>query len=618
MNDRCAEKQKNLARIFSEQTQRLRNETALQVKQSGRFVDISWGEYGKRVDQIKRALYRLGVRKGDRVAILSENRPKWVCADMAILSIGGVAVPLYPTAAEKEIAYILSHCEAKVVFVSSENLFKKIASHAAYLPSLEFVIYFDPFPVSDQIPVCVMGFRDFINMAASDMPEEADTLERLIDEIGPDDFATIIYTSGTTGPPKGVLLTHRNLISNCEAAQKALPLSAKDVSLSFLPLSHVFERVAGHYLQIMCGFVTAFAENINAVAENIREVRPTIGRGVPRFFEKMHVNIQGQVAHGPRIKKIIFDWALSVGKKTIPYRISNRPMPFFLRLRFYLARMVVFKTIENRLGGRMRFFISGGAALPQALGEFFYAMGILILEGYGLTEHSPVVSVNRYESFRFGSVGMPLDQVDIEIAPDGELLVRSASVMAGYFKDDKATQEVIKDGWLHTGDLARKDADGFLCITGRKKDIIITSGGKNISPQNIENHILGLKTISQIVVIGDDRKYLAALIVPDFAALGEELRQVGIEAQDPRDMLSKPAVHRYLKNQIDICTRELAAHEKIQYFTLMAREFTLEAGEITPTLKMKRSVIVDKYRDTITRMYEDGLHEKRDRIFFVL
>jgi len=556
------------------------------------------------------------VEKNDKIAIISGNRPEWIYSDLAALSVGAVVVPLYPTSATKEISHILEHSGAVVLFAELMKDVERIKSDFCGFESFKKVVCFEPVRTSNPRLV----FFPELMRGAEMTPEEKNEIEESIKAIQPDDIASIIYTSGTTGVSKGVMLSHRNFLTNCYDAQAALPLDENDVSLSFLPFSHVFERMAGYYLAILCGFVTAFAENLETVQHNLLEVKPTIARAVPRFFEKIYININTKIKQRHPLLQSIFRWALDVGRKAYDYRLTKKPLPFFLNLQSYLVDRLFFSKIHKALGGRMRFMISGGAPLAKGLAEFFYSVGVLVLEGYGLTETSPVISVNRPKAFKFGSVGKPVDHVAVKIAGDGEVLVRGESVMRGYFRDDKATKDTIRDGWLYTGDLGMLDADGFLYITGRKKDIIVTSGGKNISPQKIENIVLEKSGIAQIVLIGDKRKYLTALIVPSFPEMKRELLCEGIPPDAaPKTLIQDIRIHQFIRKRLDDCTRELGSHEKIKYFTLLARELALEQGEMTPTFKIKRQVVGERYRETIDRMYGEELDdERRDRIFFIL
>jgi len=611
--------ERNLVDLLLNQAERLPKGVALRMKRDGAYQDIDWQTFCDCVMRIALALRQSGIKKGDRVALLSENRPEWAYADLAILSLGAIVVPIYPTSSPKEIEHILTHCDAAFLFVSTADQFDRVKSIGMKRNTLNGIVIFDSVLKQGD---GAHSLNDWIAPIRSHESSNQNFFHSFVDQVGLDDLATIIYTSGTTGPPKGVMLSHRNFLVNCYDAKEVLPLRETDVLLSFLPLSHVFERMGGYYLSLLCGATIAYAENMNTVPENLLEVRPTIACGVPRFFEKMYARIQDEVEKSGSVRKMIFHWAIDIGRRSSPFRIEGRPVPLFLQCQYRLAQKLVYSKVYQKLGGRLRCFISGGAPLAKELAEFFYSVGVLILEGYGLTETSPVISVNRWERFKFGSVGLPLRNVETKITDDGEIVVRGPSVMVGYYKDETATQQAIQNGWFQTGDLGKIDSDGFLFITGRKKDIIKTSGGKMISPQNIENLILADPIVSQIVVVGDKHKFIAALIVPNFDQVKAALRQSGKNAEKtPEKLVRDPIVHELIRGRIESHTHTLAPYEKIKYFTLLTKEFSQEGGEVTSTLKIKRSVVVDRFRDAIEQMYrETGTQsdEGRDRIFFVL
>ncbi|MBI3999550.1 MAG: long-chain fatty acid--CoA ligase [Candidatus Omnitrophica bacterium] len=609
--------ERNLVDLLLIQTDRYQDRTALRVKKEGVYQDISWNQFLSSAIRIASALHKDGVQTGDRIALISENRPEWAYVDMAILALGAVVVPIYPTTSIQEVEYILRHCQASFLFASSEQA-DRLRPICKNLSGLKKIVLFDPFTSEPTI----VSFADWIG-SAGNIDEKAKALFcDWVAKVDLDDPATIIYTSGTTGPAKGVLLTHRNFLINCYDAKEALPLNDSDVLLSFLPLSHVFERVGGYYLSLLSGATIAYAENMNAVPLNLIEVQPTLACGVPRFFEKMYARIQAGVSEGGFLTQLIFNWASRVGRRSGQLRIQGKSLPLFLSFQSRLAQKLVYSKIYKKLGGRLRCFISGGAPLAKELAEFFYSVGVLILEGYGLTETSPVISVNHRDRFKFGSVGLPLRHVETKITAEGEIIVRGPSVIREYYQDEKATQASIRDGWFHTGDLGHMDEDGFLFITGRKKDIIKTSGGKMISPQNIENAILADPLFSQVVLVGDRHHFVTALVVPNFEHLKNYFKENGqVPAKTPREWVQDPLVHELVAKRIEERTSGLASYEKIKYFTLLARELSQEKGELTSTLKVKRAVVQEHFRDAIERMYqetENRAHAGRNRIFFVL
>ncbi len=575
---------------------------ALWFKKAGRYHSVTWREFSEAVRCVTLALYAEGVQRGDRVGILSENRPEWAFADLGILSLGAASVPVYPTSSLKESQYILEHAETRVVFVSSREQLEKVQPFLAQ-GKLKRIVIFDA--EENALPT-LCSFSEFMERGRRCHLNNPNLYDQLVRGVTPEDLATLIYTSGTTGPPKGVMLTHANFLSNCEAAAEVLPTTRGDRSLSFLPLSHVFERMAGYYFMIQQGVSIAYAENMQTVPEDLLLVQPTVAASVPRLYEKMHARILETVESGSRLKRRLFHWALRTGRAAGEYRQVRRPMPPGLGLRFALAQFLVFKKLKNRLGGKIRFFISGGAPLAKELAEFFFSAGVLILEGYGLTETSPVIAVNRPERFKFGTVGPALPGVEVKIAGDGEILTRGPHVMKGYYKNDEATHEAIQNGWFLTGDIGEIDSEGFLKITGRKKDIIVTAGGKNISPQNLENEILSDPLFSQVVVIGDRKPYLVALVAPNRSELERLAKSEGIRDSSWEELLKLPRIVEELKQRLDERTKDFAPFEQIKYVHLLSKELSQEAGELTPTLKVKRRVVMERYAREIEALYERG------------
>ena len=593
---------RSLVEMFLWRSEKRPSRPALWSKSNGRFYSLTWKEFQHRVERVALALDQYGIQKGDRVGILSENRPEWAFADLGILGVGAVCVPIYATTAPRECRYIIEHAEISTLFLSDAEQLEKVE---ALLKEgrLKRVIAFDApgRPASG-----VLSFSDCLEAGRLHSLNNSGAFRGLASRIRRDDWATMIYTSGTTGPPKGVMLTHGNFLSNCEAAREALPLGEEEESLSFLPLSHVFERMAGYYYMVQQGASIAYAESMQTVPEDLLLVRPTVAACVPRLFEKMHAKILDAIQAGPPLKKKLFFWSLDVGRKAAPYRQKRKPLPWGLGVAFGLAQLLVFKKLKQRLGGRIRFFISGGAPLSKDLAEFFFAAGVLILEGYGLTETSPVISVNRPERFKFGTVGPPLDNVEVRIAADGEILTRGPHVMKGYFKNEEATRESIRNGWFYTGDIGEIDSEGFLKITDRKKDLIVTAGGKNVSPANLEAEILKDPLFIQAVAIGDQRPYIVALIVPNRAELTRFAGSQGMGAASWEELLKHPGLLDLLAGRVWERTKDFNPYEQIKYIHLLPKELSQEAGELTPTLKVKRRVVTERYASAINALYEKG------------
>jgi long-chain acyl-CoA synthetase len=592
---------RTLCEIFYHSVETFRKPDHLEVKRGGSWHDISSEEFRRAVEELSMGLRALGVEKGDRVALLSENRPEWAYVDLATLCAAAADVPIYPNLMPAQVLYVLNDSQAKVAFASSAAQVKKLAEVRDKAPHLQHVIRFDDPPQEGTLSLDEVRARGREALAA-----DREAVKRRAAEVAPDDLATLIYTSGTTGDPKGVMLTHDNIVSNVHGSLAAFgDIGPADVALSFLPLCHIFERMGGHYLMLQQGVTIAYAESVEKVPANMTEVHPTIMLSVPRLYEKMYARVNEKVAGDSALKQRIFHWALGVGRKVFQARVEHRTPGALLRARHALADRLVFKTIRERTGGRLRLFISGGAPLAREIAEFFGAVGLLILEGYGLTETSPVIAVNRPDKMKPGSVGPPIRGVEVKIAEDGEILTRGPHVMKGYYNKPEATAEVIdRDRWFHTGDIGLLDAEGFLVITDRKKDIIVTSGGKNIAPQPIENQLKTNPLIAEIVMIGNKRNFPSALIVPNFDNLQKWAKAQGVTFASADELVRDPRVVALYDQTVQALTKDLAQFERIKKIALLAREFTLEAGELTPTLKVKRRVVEQKYKDVIDRLYE--------------
>ncbi|OGX29769.1 MAG: hypothetical protein A2879_00025 [Omnitrophica WOR_2 bacterium RIFCSPHIGHO2_01_FULL_49_10] len=576
---------------------------ALKSKYGGRYRDISWSEFEGKVKDLAFGLIALGLKSGEKVSLLSENRPEWAYSDLAALSLGCVDVPLYPTDVPHQMEHILSDSDSVMVIVSTTEQLNKILSIRSRLPALRKIIVMDP--PAQMIHADVITFGSVLKAGADRAAEVRMEFESRLDAVGKNDLASIIYTSGTTGPAKGVCLTHENFLSNCRSSLDLLPFGEEDVCLSFLPLSHVFERMASYYFTLFIGGAVAYAENNESVARNLKEVRPTYACAPPRFYEKMYANIMDSVSRSPERTKKVFEKSMAIAKRYAEAKLNKLDPGPVLWCKYKFVRAFVFSKIKAGVGGRIKFFISGGAPLSKELGEFFYSVGILIFEGYGLTETSPVVTVNTLKAFKFGSVGRSIRNTEVRIAPDGEILVSGPGVMKGYFRKEAATKEVFDgEGWFHTGDIGYLDEEGFLRITDRKKDIIITAGGKNIAPQNIESLIRADSYISEVVLHGDKRPYLTALMVPNFDALkGLALRQ-GIPYIKVEELVRHPRVQEFIANRMEDRQKDSPNYEKIKKFTLLESKLTIEGGEITPTLKVKRRVVAEKYKDIFDSMYQ--------------
>lgn len=574
----------------------------LKHKVNDEWVGITYDQLYEETVNFACGLASMGVKKESKVAIIAENRPEWVYSDMAILGIGAIDVPIYPNSTAETIEFILNNSESIGVIVSNKFQLNKILKIRRNCKYLKFIIVMNNLDKSNDRDV--YSFEE-IQLKGKEFEQEHPNFFKEQSELCRENqLCTIIYTSGTTGEPKGVMLTHKNIVSNIKAAHEIFYIDENDVFLSFLPLCHIFERMAGYYTAFSCGGTIAYAESIEKIANNLMEIKPTIVTAVPRLFERMYSRIKRNVESQSERKQKIFNWAIEIGKEYQLARKSNQPIPIFLTVKHKLADKLVLSKLRERTGGRIRFFISGGAALSRELGIFFEAVGILIIEGYGLTESSPVIAVNRLNDYKFGTVGKPLPGVEVKIAKDGEILAAGPNIMLGYYKNKKETEETIKDGWLHTGDIGVFDAEGFLIITDRKKHLFKTSQGKYIAPTPIENMFLASKYIDQFVIIGDRRMFITALIVPDYEALKEYADANRIQYSSLEELVKMKQIYELLDRELDQFQRKLANFERIRKFAILDKPFTIEGGELTPSLKVRRKVIEERYKDLIEEMYK--------------
>jgi long-chain acyl-CoA synthetase len=588
-----------LSRLFLQACRTHRKPDRMMVKKDGAWKSISTAEFETSVRRLSLGFQALGLKPGDRVALLSENRPEWVMADFATLTAGGVTVPVYTSLLPDQIRYIVDDAGATIVVCSDRDLLRKVEVVRSALPSVEHVVLLE-----GEAPEGALALADVLDRGKRLEETSPGLFERSAEAVRPGDLASIIYTSGTTGVAKGVMLSHGNFVSNIKSLISVVDFRSTDTALSFLPLSHVLERTAA-FIFIHRGSTIAYAESIEAVAANLVEVRPHVVISVPRLFEKIYARVMDQVLAGSRLKRAIFVWALGTGKKYAAKVIAREPVPKALAFKRGLAQKLVFSKITARTGGRMRFFVCGGAPLSRDITEFFYALGLVILPGYGLTETSPVLTGSTFENYRFGTVGKAIPDVELRIAEDGEILARGPNVMMGYYKNEADTREVMKDGWFHTGDIGRFDGDGFLIITDRKKDIIVTSGGKNIAPQPIESLIQSSPYIANAVVVGSSRRFISALIVPDFDKLESHARAEGIPFRDRAELCRRTEVIDFLLGEVSRVTPDLASYERVKKIAVLDRDFEMGRGEVTPTLKVKRNIVEQKYVDLIEALYRD-------------
>ena len=598
-----------LNELFLKAIEKNNKPNCLQYKSDGQYRGISSREALRKAAALASALERLGARPGERIALLSENRPEWTLTDYAILGMRAITVPLYPTLLEPDLEYILRDSEAKGIVLATDVQLRKVLNIWGRLPALKFVLAMDCSNVAGTGANCWEGSIE--SELGWSGPTLVEAFKAKALDARPGNTASLLYTSGTMGQPQGVILTHANLVSNILSTAEVFPLSQSDVLISFLPLSHVFERMV-EFFCFWKGVSIAYVESLDALPQNLLEVRPTVMAVVPRLLEKIQGRVMDAVRQAPASKRRLFHWAVKVGKQYAPFLLEGRAQPLGLRLKHALADRLICSRVREQLGGRVYILISGAAPLSKDLGEFFFALGLPVYEGYGLTETSPVVSVNCPGRTKLGTVGPVIPRVEVklseeEIDPEGavgrEILVRGPNVTAGYYHLEEVNRAAFVDGWFRTGDLGAFDSDGYLKITGRKKNLFKTSGGKYVAPEKLENLFQGHPYVYQIAVLGDGRKFVGALIVPEFTRLMAYARSQGIAFQNRQELVAHPDIQALIRQQVDEATCWLPRHEKIRRFILLPQEFTIASGELSLTLKVKRRVVEEKYRAQIEEMF---------------
>ena len=578
------------------------------LKRDGKYQGVSSQEALRKVAALASVLANMHVERGDRVAILSENRLEWALTDYALLGLGAIPVPIYTTLLEPDIEYILRDSGAKGIVLATDVQLAKILNVRAHLPDLKFVLAMDCAKLKGTGAVCWEGC---VEMEMGLVPNTLESFKAWAQAAKADDIATILYTSGTMGGPKGVILTHSNIVSNVLECARLFPLTREDACISLLPLSHILERT----LDFLCfwrGTSIAYAENLDSFPVNLREVRPTLVGVVPRVLEKVHDRVMDVVRTAPPIRQKIFHWALGVGKQAFPSQLKGQSLPLGLHIKHAIADKLIFSKVRGQLGGRLKILASGAAPLAQELAEFFYAMGLPVYEGYGLSETSPVVAINSLGHTKLGTVGRVIGGVEVKFGdenpdPEGgagrEILVKGPNVSPGYYHLDEENRAAFVDGWFHTGDLGAMDEEGYLRITGRKKNLFKTSGGKYVSPEKLENLFQSHPYIHQIVVLGAGRKFVGALVAPVFHRLEAHARKQGLAFETREELVGLPAIRSFMQELVDETTRWLPPHERIRQIVLLARELTMADGEVSPTLKVRRRVVEEKYRDAIEEMF---------------
>jgi long-chain acyl-CoA synthetase len=590
-----------LASMFWHRVERDGDRPAQQFKAGGVWRTRTWREVGEAVRELATGLLALGRQKEDAVAILSASRPEWVQADFAVFSAGCRTIPIYPTYPPDLIQYIVNDAGVKTLFVEDPAQLAKVLEVQGKMDGLEQIVVIQGYQGEPSSQI--MTWDGLRRLGHDNVERLKSDLAGRVAEVAPTDIATIVYTSGTTGPPKGVVQTHGNHMGTLDSAARMAGIEGGDTHLLFLPLAHSFARLES-FIGVHRGLTTAFAENIDKLRDNLPEVKPHFICSVPRVFEKVYAGVIAKAEAGSPLKKKIFHWAVKVGREVSKLQQAKRPVPAGLAFKHRIAHKLVFSKLHEALGGRLRFAVSGGAPLSKEIAEFFHAAGILILEGYGLTETCPSLTFNRLDNFRFGSVGQAQPGIEIKIAADGEILGRGPNIAQGYFKKPEATAEVfLPDGWFATGDIGRLDGDGFLYITDRKKDLIVTAGGMNIAPQNIENLLKGDPFISQAMVHGDKRPYPVALLTLNPEELAKFAKEQGILDTDPASLAKHPKVVERVSRIVEERNGELQSYAKVKKFSILPADFTVENGLLTPTLKVKRKIITEKHRELLDSLY---------------
>ncbi|MDP3017439.1 MAG: long-chain fatty acid--CoA ligase [Deltaproteobacteria bacterium] len=583
------------------------DQVAIRHKDYGIWHDVTWGQYGEKVRQVAMGLISLGLQKGECVSIISENRPEWVYADFGIMSAGGVTAGVYATNSPEQCGYVVQNSGSRFYFAENEEQFDKTLKFRKDTPCLEKVIVMEMEGLKRFKDTLLMSFDDLLRMGKEYDEKHPGLFEQRLREVKPDDLAVLIYTSGTTGPPKGAMLTHSNLLYMSEAMEEANPIRDGDETLSYLPLCHIFEQLFTVMINVRFGTVCNFIESPDTVMDNMKEVSPTVTCGVPRIWEKYASGIMIRMSDATWLKRMIFKASMGIGMKYAGLKLNFKPIPLYLKTAYLAAYVAVFRKLKERLGfDRVRVAYSGAAPISPDVLKFFNAIGLPLVEGYGQTEGTGVTSVSRKGRLKIGKVGQPLSGVEVKIAEDGEILVKGPGIFKGYFKNPEATAETLKDGWLHSGDVGELDADGFLKITDRKKDLIITAGGKNIAPQNIENQLKFSSYINDAVVIGDRKKYLVALIAIDEENVIKYAQNHKIQFGTYGSLTQAPEIKQLIQTEVDRVNKSLAQVEQVKKFAIIPKKLYEEDGEVTPTMKVKRKSINEAYKDIIEKMYRSG------------
>lgn len=609
----------NIASIFYERAVSQPTRPIVRFKEGrGTYRDMNWADFSRMVKEMAYGLASLGLEPKTAAAIISPTAHMWVAADMAIISNGAFSIPLYPTCAESDLEFILNNSEAQYLFVANESLLKRALALREKLPHLKKIILLaapsrgrslSDLNFSDEEKALVMGLEELQELGRELQAKDAELIDKRSSNIELDDLATVIYTSGTTGTPKGAMITHGNVTAMLKELTDFIPVGVCDVYLAYLPLSHVFERICGEFYCITSGGIYAFAEGIEHMGKNLKEVEPTMVLVVPRVLDKIYAKVKAGIDESPKSKKALVEWALGVGKEMLAAKSNAQTPSLVLKAKHWLANKLVFSKLKEKIGKRLNCIISGGAPATKEALEFFNAVGISTLEGYGLTETTAPLTVNRFERIKLGTVGAALPTVEIKIAEDGEILAKGPTIFKGYYKADDATKEVFENGYFKTGDIGEIDADGYLKITDRKKDIIVNSSGKNIAPQKIEAVLRTIPHVSQAVIFGDKKKTLVALLTMDEQAISDYGRVNGWHFVNYEQLSSLPELKKYLRKEIQARSGKLADYEKVRNFAVLKHDFSIDNGELTASMKIRRNVVRDKHKKTIETLYKEDAEE---------
>ncbi len=600
--------EKTINEVFRNRVKKYGDRLAVEKKLRGVWQQASWNQYYERARAVGLGLYELGVRKGDRISLLSENRLEWVYSDMGALGIGAVVVPIYATLSNEEVEYIVNHSDSKVFIVENKLQYEKaVFAKNKGCPELVKIVVIEAEGID--LPEYAMTFEAFMELGRKKHESDQSLFEKLADDVTRDDLATIVYTSGTTGPPKGAMISHKNIMAQMEALDSVRPRYGFDTdqTVPFLPLSHVFERIAGHFYGMYVGLTASYAESMDTIVQDIQEKKPTEILAVPRVCEKVYARITMQVREQPKWKQKIFYWGQKVGQKISERREQKKRIGFLLKLKYKIAYAMIFKKLAQALGGRVRWMTASGAPTAKEIIQFFNGAGIMVVEGYGMTELTAPATMSNLADYRIGSVGKPLPGFEVKIADDGEILVKGDNVISGYWKQPDVTRDSFtSDGFFMTGDIGMFDSDGFLYITDRKKDLIITSGGKNVAPQNIENLFKSDPLFSQCIVIGERKKYLTCLLNIDLQIAEKLAKEKNISFESPSSLLDNQDFLKIIEEHVQERNKHLAKYETIKKYRIVKQDFSKETGELTATLKVKRKVVHEKYKELIDQMYAEN------------